>query len=156
MAPEHIHAGEYILTIGLGAESFLRAAARKRKITVIIAENAPSLDGHILASNLQKNCPNITVTLIPDACIYAIMCRVNKVILSSIAVLADGGSICPCGYTMIANSAKDFSVPVICLATTSMLTPLFAHTQEMLLSQLNSPADILPYNTTMNMDHVEV
>ena len=85
IAPEHIHAGECILTIGLGAEMFLKAAARKRKFSVIIAENSPSLDGHKLAASLTKSCPNITVTLIPDAVIYAIMCRVNKVLISSLA-----------------------------------------------------------------------
>lgn len=135
---------------------FLKAAARKRKFQVIVAENAPSLDGHKLVAILSKTCPNITVTLIPDSVIYAIMCRVNKVLLSSLAVLADGGAICHSGCSMIAIAAKEFNIPIVCLSATYMLTPLFAHTQDKLLSQLKSPAEICPYNTEMNMDKVDV
>jgi translation initiation factor eIF-2B subunit beta len=156
LAQDHIHAGECILTIGLGGELFLKAAARKRKFQVIVAENAPSLDGHKLVAVLSKACPNITVTLIPDSAIYAIMCRVNKVLLSSLAVVADGGAICNSGCSMVATAAKEFNIPVVCLSASYMLTPLFAHTQDQLLSQLKSPAEICEYNTEMNMDKVEV
>lgn len=156
LAQEHIHAGECILTIGLGGELFLKAAARKRKFQVIVAENAPSLDGHKLVAVLSKVCPNITVTLIPDSAIYAIMCRVNKVLLSSLAVMADGGAICNSGCSMVATAAKEFNIPVVCLSASYMLTPLFAHTQDQLLSQLKSPAEICEYNTEMNADKVDV
>ena len=53
-------------------------------------------------------------------------------------------------------AAREFAIPVICIATTYMLTPIFAHTQEQLLSQLNSPSEILPYNTNVDTDNVEV
>ena len=156
LAQDHIHAGECILTIGLGGELFLKAAARKRRFQVIVAENAPSLDGHKLVAVLSKACPNITVTLIPDSAIYAIMCRVNKVLLSSLAVVADGGAICNSGCSMVATAAKEFNIPVVCLSASYMLTPLFAHTQDQLLSQLKSPAEICEYNAEMNLDKVEV
>lgn len=79
-ATEHIHADEVILTYGysLTVELFLKSAARKRKFQVIIAEDGTSLDGHKLAVSLSK-IANISITLIPDSGIYAIMCRVNKV-----------------------------------------------------------------------------
>lgn len=41
-------------------------------------EDSPSLSGHKLANNLSKY-SNITVTLIPDSNVYAIMSRINKV-----------------------------------------------------------------------------
>jgi translation initiation factor 2B subunit (eIF-2B alpha/beta/delta family) len=49
---------------------------------LIIAEGAPGLDGHKLAHSLCK-VPNISVTIIPDSNIYAIMARVNKVSMNS-------------------------------------------------------------------------
>jgi translation initiation factor 2B subunit (eIF-2B alpha/beta/delta family) len=45
---------------------------------VIIAEAAPALSGLKLATSLSK-VTNISVTLIPDSNIYAIMSRMNKV-----------------------------------------------------------------------------
>jgi translation initiation factor eIF-2B subunit beta len=82
-ATEHIHADEVILTYGnsLTVELFLKSAARKRKFQVIIAEDGTSLDGHKLAVSLSK-IANISITLIPDSGIYAIMCRVNKVLIN--------------------------------------------------------------------------
>ena len=156
-AQEHIHADECILAYGYSVfvESFLKAAARKRRFTVIIAECSPGLEGHRLANSLAKHA-NISVTLIPDANIYAIMCRVNKVIMSAHAVMADGGAICVNGNLMIAMAAKDFSVPVVCVAGTVQLTPLFAHNQVLALSQLLSPASIIPYNSPVNFENVEV
>ena len=80
LAQEHIHTDEVIMTYGYSTtiELFLKAAARKRRFQVIIAETQPSLDGHKLANVLSK-IPNISTTLIPDSCIYAIMSRINKV-----------------------------------------------------------------------------
>ena len=49
---------------------------------MIIAEASPFLEGHKLAlslSRLHSTGGNISVTLIPDSNIYAIMSRVNKV-----------------------------------------------------------------------------
>jgi translation initiation factor eIF-2B subunit beta len=59
-------------------ELFLKAAGNKRRFQLIIAEAAPSLEGHRLAQLLSK-VPSISITLIPDSNIYAIMARVNKV-----------------------------------------------------------------------------
>lgn len=72
---------------------------------MIIVENSPSLDGHKLALNLCK-LANISITLIPDSNIYAIMSRVNKVIITPQAVLADGGAIVSNGLSLVAIAAK--------------------------------------------------
>lgn len=79
-AQEHIHEDECILTFGYAEpiESFLKAACRKRKFQLIVAEAEPDLSGHRLANELSKF-PNISVTLVPDSGVFALMARVNKV-----------------------------------------------------------------------------
>eukprot|EP01032_Pedospumella_encystans_P018234 gene18234-20763_t len=156
-AQEHIHTGELILTYGYSriVEQFLKAAGAKRKFQLVVAESNPGLDGHKLAQSLSK-VPSIGVTLIPDSNIYALMARVNKVILSPNAVTADGGAICPSGMLMVCIAAKELSVPVVCVTGAFTLTPLFAHNQSSVLNQLLSPADALPYNANINVNNVEV
>lgn len=56
---------------------FLKAAARKRKFEVIVAESGPSLAGQQAALDLSA--AGISTTLISDAAIFAMMARVNKV-----------------------------------------------------------------------------
>eukprot|EP00599_Poterioochromonas_sp_BG-1_P009303 CAMPEP_0173151004 /NCGR_PEP_ID=MMETSP1105-20130129/11310_1 /TAXON_ID=2985 /ORGANISM="Ochromonas sp., Strain BG-1" /LENGTH=399 /DNA_ID=CAMNT_0014066273 /DNA_START=44 /DNA_END=1239 /DNA_ORIENTATION=+ len=157
-APDYVHAEECILTYGYSriVEQFLKAAGVKRRFQLIIAEAAPGLDGHKLAHSLSKSSPNISITIIPDSNIYAIMARVNKVILSPHAVMADGGAISPSGQLMVATAAKEFLVPVVCVSGAFSLTPLFAHNQSLALQQLQSPSSAFPYNTDINFTNVEV
>jgi translation initiation factor 2B subunit (eIF-2B alpha/beta/delta family) len=42
---------------------------------------------------------------------------------------ADGGALCSTGHLMVAVAAREFSVPVVGVAGTFTLTPLFAHNQ---------------------------
>eukprot|EP01035_Chromulina_nebulosa_P018955 gene18955-24763_t len=114
LAQDHIHADECIMVLGHSqvVELFLKAAARKRRFQVVISESAPSLDGHRLANSLSK-VSNISITLIPDSGIYALMSRINKVIFSPQAVMADGGAIASCGHAMLTLAAKvEFNIPV--------------------------------------------
>jgi len=156
-AQEHIHAEQCILAYGWSqsVELFLKAAGRKRKYQVIVSEAAPDLSGHKLAQALSK-VSNITVTVIPDSAIYAIMGRVNKVILSPHAVLADGGSMYTAGHLMVAVAAKEHNVPVVGLAAAFHLTPMFAHNQSETLGQLLSPSLIIQYNAAVCQENVEV
>ena len=88
---EHIHAGEVIMTLGHSrtVEAFLRHAGKKRKFHVIVAESAPSYQGQDLARALAAD--GIETTLITDSAIFALMSRVNKVIIGTNVLLADGG-----------------------------------------------------------------
>lgn len=155
-SPEHIHADECVLVVGYSAfvEHFLRFAAKKRRFFVIVAEGGCLLDGHRLASALRK-VPNIAVTLIPDANVYPVMGRVSKVILSPCAVLADGGLIASAGTEAVCIAAKDCSVPVLCLASTFMLSPVFAHNHGAVLHKLLSPALVMDYDSSVNSDGTE-
>jgi translation initiation factor eIF-2B subunit beta len=68
------------------------------------------LQGHELAVNLGKS--KIQTTVIADSAIYAIMSRVNKVIIGTHTVMANGGLRAVCGSHIVALAAKHYSVPV--------------------------------------------
>uniref|UniRef100_A0A1Y1MZV8 Translation initiation factor eIF2B subunit beta n=2 Tax=Photinus pyralis TaxID=7054 RepID=A0A1Y1MZV8_PHOPY len=111
-ALEHIHANEIILTVGKSStvEKFLKYAAKSRKFQVVVVEAAPRFLGHLMASNLAKN--NIETTVIPDSAVFAMMSRVNKVIIGTHTVLANGGLRAESGVHMVALAAKHYSIPV--------------------------------------------
>lgn len=157
VAHEYIHADECVLVYGYSVtvELFLKSAARKRKFQLIIAESGPGLDGHRLLQALHKH-PNITLALIPDTAIYALMSRVNKVLISPNSILADGGAICTSGHMMVAIAAKDFAVPVVGVTGAYKLTPLYSHNQSDVLSHLQSPADVIPYDYPIDLEQVSV
>eukprot|EP00903_Cladosiphon_okamuranus_P022092 g20314.t2 len=149
-AKDTIHANEVILTFGNSAtvDAFLKAAAGGAKdalnFRVIVAEAAPSCSGHVLAQSLAKH--GIDTTIISDSAVFAMMARVNKVILSTHAVVANGGLIALNGSHAVALAAKDLSVPVVCV------TGLFKDTFNCLLS----PAAVMSYKDKDSMKNVEV
>lgn len=154
---EQIHADACVLVYGWSqvVESFLRAAARKRKFQIIIVEAGPDLSGHKLAEAL-KDAPNVSCTLIADCAVYAVMGRVNTVLVAPDAVTADGGAICKAGHLIVATTAKEHHVPVVGLASTFLLTPQFAHSSHEGLGQLLSPSMIVQYNANVCQENVEV
>ena len=104
---------EIILTLGHSqtVEAFLKAAAKKRKITVVVAETAPSLLGRQMASTLST--AGIPTLLVPDSSVYALMSRISKVILGTHIVRADGSLMAITGSLPICRAAKSHLVPVI-------------------------------------------
>eukprot|EP00088_Acartia_fossae_P046061 TRINITY_DN4967_c0_g1_i13.p1 TRINITY_DN4967_c0_g1~~TRINITY_DN4967_c0_g1_i13.p1 ORF type:complete len:356 (-),score=88.05 TRINITY_DN4967_c0_g1_i13:511-1578(-) len=143
-ALQHIHANEIIMTIGRSktVEKFLKFAAKNRKFQVIVAENAPSYSGHMLAQNLAAS--KISTTVIPDSAIFALMARVNKVIIGTSAILKDGGLNAISGSHTVALAAKHYSVPLIVLGATYKLTPRFIPTSDKLSSSiLASPGPVI-------------
>lgn len=66
--------------------------------------------GHELAVSLGKS--KIETTVIADSAIFAIMSRVNKVIIGTHTVMANGGLRAVCGSHIVALAAKHYSVPV--------------------------------------------
>ncbi|XP_061467751.1 translation initiation factor eIF-2B subunit beta isoform X2 [Rhineura floridana] len=122
-ALEHIHSNEVIMTIGYSrtVEAFLKEAARKRKFHVIVAECAPFCQGHEMAVCLSKE--NIETTVMSDAAIFAVMSRVNKVIIGTKTILANGALIAVSGTHTLALAAKHHSTPLIVCAPMFKLTP---------------------------------
>ncbi|CAH0482396.1 unnamed protein product [Peronospora belbahrii] len=143
-AMEYIHTDEVILTFGLSlsVEAFLKMAAKKRSFKVIVVESAPSLNGQRTAHALAES--GIHVTVIPDSAVFALMARVNKVVVPAAAVVANGGLIAQSGLQNIALAAKKCSVPVVCVAGLIKLSPLYAHDLDV-LSELLSPSSIYNY-----------
>jgi len=134
---EHIHANEVILTLGKSetVEAFLKNAARKRKFHVIIAENAPYLEGHDLAVNLSK--VGLDVTLISDAAIFTIISRVNTIIIGTRGIFANGGLKAHVGTHSLALAAKHHNIPLI------VCTNLFKLSPEYYIDSKNLP-DLMP------------
>lgn len=144
-ALEHIHANEVILTFGRSktVESFLkRAAAKGRTFQVIVAEAAPFYGGHELAASLAKS--KIATTVITDSAIFAVMSRVNKVIVGTHTIMADGGLKAHTGVYTVALAAHHYSVPFIVAASIHKLTPqYFTRANKESFGAFVSPQDIL-------------
>ncbi|CAM9633599.1 unnamed protein product, partial [Chrysoparadoxa australica] len=160
-AADTIHANEVILTLGYSRTvfEFLVAAAehyRKLHLTfsVIVAEAAPFLRGQVMAKDLAKK--GIETTVISDAAVFAIMARVNKVIMPTHAVVANGGSlIAMSGSHTMTLAAKELSVPVVCVTGLFKLTPLFSHDQHT-FNCLLTPSAVMSYQENDAMPTVEV
>jgi len=144
-ALEHIHSDEVILTAGHSrtVERFLRQAGRKRFIKVIVAECAPHFQGHKMAAALNE--AGIDVTLITDSAVFAIMSRVNKVILGTHSILADGGLQGIAGSHMIALAASHHSVPLVVVSAMYKLSPQFFRSYDQdTFNQFHSPEKVFP------------
>jgi translation initiation factor eIF-2B subunit beta len=148
----YIHAGEIILTCGNSetVELFLKAAYNKIKqqqqsspntvpFTVIVCG-----EGSDMACNLAKT--GITTTCIETAAVFAIMARVNKVLLPVHAVLANGGLVTQSGGNLVALAAHEKSVPVVCVSGLYKLCPMFPHEGQDTLQELLCPVPTLVPN----------
>jgi len=137
-ATEHIHANEVILTHGRDptVETFLRAAHKKRPFEVVVAQTAPANEGHATAARLAE--AGIATTLIADGAIFAMMARVNKVIVGAHAVMANGGLYASASCHLLAIAAQHHSVPLVVCAGLYKLAPLFPSGPEQ-YCQLLSP-----------------
>lgn len=145
-ATQHIHAGEVILTYGKSktVEHFLKAAAaKKRNFQVVVCEDAPMYGGHEMAKSLANS--GIDTIVIHDSAAFAIMARVNKVLLSAHAVLANGGLITSSGSNMIALAAHNNAVPVVCITGMFKLCPMYPHEGQDTLNDLVSPSNVMDF-----------
>lgn len=142
-ALEHIHQNEVILTLGHSRTvmQFLCEAKKKRSFQVFIAEGAPRYQGHALAKELVAK--DLRTTVITDSAVFAMISRVNMVMVGAHAVMANGGVIAPVGLHMVALAAHRHAVPFVVLAASHKLCPLYPHNPEVLLNDLKSPSELL-------------
>jgi translation initiation factor eIF-2B subunit beta len=155
-AIEHIHTNEVIMTFGLSGcvAAFLKEAGRKRKFKLFVAEAAPSYSGREMANNLSKE--GIECTIISDASIFAIMSRVNKVIVGTHAVMADGGLLATSGINLVAHAAKVYKVPMIVCTCLYKLSPKFPSNLDS-LQEYRSPNSVLNFESIIgDMENVTV
>ncbi|KAI9113634.1 hypothetical protein K1719_015561 [Acacia pycnantha] len=145
-AVEHIHQNEVILTVGSSRtvlEFLCAAKEKKRSFRVFVVEGAPRYQGHLLAKDLAAR--GLQTTLITDSAVFAMISRVNMVIVGAHAVMANGGVIAPVGLNMVALAAKRHAVPFVVLAGSHKLCPLDPHISEVLLNDLRSPSELLDF-----------
>ncbi|GAA6017883.1 hypothetical protein JCM11491_001203 [Sporobolomyces phaffii] len=122
---DHIHSGEFILTIGHSktVEAFLKNAARKRKFTVIVAETAPSFSGREMALALSQ--ASIPTILIPDSNIFALLPRCSKVLVGPHVILADGALVAVSGTLPLCVAANRMRVPVVVVGGMFKFSPVY-------------------------------
>lgn len=147
VALEHIHSDEVIMTMGHSATvfEFLKKAASKRVFQVFVAESAPTFRGHDMARRLAE--VGVETTVITDSAVFAVMSRVNKVIIGTHLVMADGGLMARNGCHALALAAKHHSVPVLVCSAMYKLCAKYpcAYSVEM-YNHLHNPAEIMPYS----------
>ncbi|CAO2658713.1 Nn.00g064360.m01.CDS01 [Neocucurbitaria sp. VM-36] len=176
VALEHIHANEIILThtASTTVQKFLLFAARKRKFTVVHAETYPhdhaATHGILLTGKKRESHPDddedderwkplteagIQVYVIPDSHIFAIMSRVNKVILATHTVLANGSLVAAAGAHMIAKAAKEHQTPVVVLSGVYKLSPVYPFDIDELIEH-GDAGSVVPYDDGEFVDKVDV
>lgn len=114
-------------------------AFKEKFFELVVCESSPSFAGHSTANNLSSK--GINTTVIPDSAIYAVMSRIDKVIFSTHAIMANGGLVTHSGAYMIALAAQAHSVPVIVIGAVYKLTPLY-------------PFDLLTYNELLSPQQI--
>lgn len=136
---------EIILTFGTShtVQSFLREASKFRKFEVIVAESAPSYSGHGMAKALQDL--GIETTVIADSAVFAMMPSINKVIVGTHGVMANGGLVAHTGAANIAQAAKYHSVPFVVVTGLHKLCPLYAFDSDTFNEQ-NAPSQLLKFD----------
>ncbi|KAL3692899.1 hypothetical protein R1sor_006550 [Riccia sorocarpa] len=144
-ALEHIHQNEVILTLGRSRTllHFLLGAKKKRSFQVVVAEGSPRYQGHKLAKELTAE--KLSTTLITDSAVFAMISRVNMVIVGAHAVMANGGVLAPVGLHMVALAAKRHAVPFVVLTGLHKLCPLYPHNPFTLLNDMKSPSEVLDF-----------
>lgn len=173
-ALDHIHSNEIILThtSSTTVQKFLLKAAAKRKFTVIHAESYPNNheavhtavsgtrygDEEILSvESFQKPliALGITVILIPDSAVFALMSRVNKVILGTHSVLANGGLVAAAGTRVIARAAKVHQTPVVVVSGVYKLSPVYPFDFDSLI-EYGDASNVLGYEDGDLVDQIDV
>ncbi|SMR63922.1 unnamed protein product [Zymoseptoria tritici ST99CH_1A5] len=162
-ALDHIHSNEIILThtSSQTVQKFLAAAARKRSFTVVHAEAYPNdhLSTHATIVNgstasaeddsMDRWKPltslGIKVILIPDTAVFALMSRINKVILAPHTVLANGSLIAAAGASAIAQAAQMHRVPVVVLSGVYKLSPVYPFDSNELL-EYGDPSKVVGFD----------
>ena len=143
LAIEHVYSQEILLTVGSSDAvlAFVQGAAKKRDFQVVVAENAPSYRGRAFARELADQ--GLSTTLIPDSAVFAMMGRVNKVVIGAHAMLADGGVMAPAGTHMAALAAQRHAVPFVVVIGLHKLTPLFPYDPEVTMNDYRSPQEVV-------------
>jgi translation initiation factor eIF-2B subunit beta len=97
----------------------------------------------------------IQVILIPDSAVFALMSRVNKVILAPHTVLANGGLIAATGALTIAQAAKVHQTPVVVVSGVYKLSPVYPFDMEELV-EYGDPGKVIQFQQGDLVENVDV
>ncbi|RKP28095.1 translation initiation factor eIF-2B beta subunit, partial [Syncephalis pseudoplumigaleata] len=152
---DHIHSNEIILTVGKSrtVEQFLRHAAKKRRFQVVVAEGAPSYLGHEQAAALVA--AGIETTVIPDAAVFAVMSRMNKVVMGAHGVFANGGLSAVAGSRTVTAAAQHHHVPVVVCCGVFKFSPVVPFDASQ-YTVYGAPDAILPFEEDQLIKDVQV
>ncbi|KAF8320105.1 eukaryotic translation initiation factor 2B subunit 2 [Clavulina sp. PMI_390] len=155
-AREYIHPEEIVLTVGKSktVEAFLKAASKDRKFSVIVAETAPSYSGREMAAALAA--AKISTVLVPDSALFAVMSRVNKVVLGAHSIQKNGGVFSVAGSALAAMAARAHSTPVLICGGQFKLTPTWNAHQQYSSRDIGNPEDVLPSTDPFVPEDVDI
>ncbi|OHS95517.1 Initiation factor 2 subunit family protein [Tritrichomonas foetus] len=119
-APNFLFSHDKILTLGYSNSIINFLSARHAGITVFVPERAPEYDGIQMAESLRRN--KVNVVVIPDSAVFAILPKINKIIIPVFAVLANGGVVSYSLSHSVALAAKHYAKPFIALYWSMKLT----------------------------------
>jgi hypothetical protein len=107
-----------------------------------------------LAKSLSSS--SISTFLVPDSSIFALVSRVNKVILGAHSILANGGMFAISGALLVATAAKSHSTPVVVCAGQFKLTPLWNLYHDYEALDFGDPSHVLGFDEGDLVDKVDV
>ncbi|KAF6129830.1 eukaryotic translation initiation factor 2B subunit beta [Phyllostomus discolor] len=116
-------------------------------------EHIHSNEGHEMAVNLSK--AGIETTVMTDAAIFAVMSRVNKVIIGTKTILANGALRAVTGTHTLALAAKHHSTPLIVCAPMFKLSPQFPNEEDS-FHRFVAPEEVLPFTEGDILEKVSV
>ncbi|XP_057589721.1 translation initiation factor eIF-2B subunit beta isoform X3 [Hippopotamus amphibius kiboko] len=116
-------------------------------------EHIHSNEGHEMAVNLSK--AGIETTVMTDAAIFAVMSRVNKVIIGTKTILANGALRAVTGTHTLALAAKHHSTPLIVCAPMFKLSPQFPNEEDS-FHKFVAPEEVLPFTEGDILEKVSV
>lgn len=134
---------------------FLLKTAHRRRFSVIVTECYPNFNkaAEHFAETLKR--AGIPVTIIADSMVYAIMSKVSKVIISSKAILANGGCITASGMVLPCLAARQFARPVLAIAATYKLSPVYPYDIESLI-EIGNSEKVVDFSESELVDKLEV
>lgn len=118
------HAATHALVTGKPLPSTTTAAATAATASAMAAEEVEDR-GATSAFARPLIAAGIAVVVIPDAAVFALMARVNKVILGTNTVLANGGLVAAAGTKPIALAARTHRTPVVVVSGVYKLSPVY-------------------------------
>ncbi|KAG5220485.1 GCD complex [Salix suchowensis] len=110
--------------------------------------------GHDMGKALSSS--GISTFLVPDSSIFALMSRVNKVIIGAHAILANGGIFAVSGSLLAATAAREHSTPIVVCAGQFKFTPLWNLYHEYGALDFGDPNNVLGFEEGDLVDKVDV